>query len=161
METVTTVEIIAAVAIALGIVGIVLPILPGALLIAGGLVGWAISDGSAVAWLWAGVGLAILVIGQVVKYLIPGKRLKAAGVPNQTLIVGGLLAIVGFFVVPVVGLFVGFVLGVYLAELERVGSEKAWPSTWAATKAVGLSILIELVSGLFAAICFVAGLLLT
>ena len=40
-----------------------------------------------------------------------------------------LLGVVGFFVVPVVGLFLGFVLGVYLAELRRVGAAAAWPST--------------------------------
>ena len=32
-----------------------------------------------------------------------------------------MLGIVGFFVVPVVGLLLGFVLGVYLAELARLG----------------------------------------
>ena len=31
----------------------------------------------------------------------------------------------GFFVIPVVGLFLGFVLGVYLAELQRVGRAQA------------------------------------
>ena len=73
------------------------------------------------------------------------------------LVVGGLLGIVGFFVIPLVGLFVGFVLGVYLAELQRVGQANAWPSTWAAVKAAGLSILIELASGLLAASAFVVG----
>ena len=48
--------------------------------------------------------------------------------------------------IPVVGLLVGFVLGVYLAELRRVGSEAAWPATRHALKAVGLSMLIELVA---------------
>ena len=44
------------------------------------------------------------------------------------------LLIAGFFVVPVVGLFVGFVLGVYVAERQRVGGEQAWPSTKAALR---------------------------
>ena len=56
------------------------------------------------------------------------------------------LGVVGFFVIPVVGLFVGFVLGIYLAERRRVGQADAWPSTKAALRAVGLSILIELTS---------------
>ena len=61
------------------------------------------------------------------------------------------LGVVGFFVVPVVGLFVGFVLGVYLAERRRVGGAAAWPSTKEALRAVGLSILIELAAGVLAA----------
>ena len=59
--------------------------------------------------------------------------------------------------VPVVGLFIGFVLGVYLAERRRVGSRAAWPSTKHALKAVGLSILIELVAGVAATFVWVAG----
>ena len=35
--------------------------------------------------------------------------------------IGGACGVVGFFVVPVVGLFLGFVLGVYVAERRRLG----------------------------------------
>lgn len=152
-------DTLAALAIVVGVVGIVLPVLPGALLIAAGLLGWAVADGSGTAWAAAGIGLGILALGQVVKYVVPGRRLQAAGVPTRTLVYGGLLGIVGFFVIPVVGLFVGFVLGVYAAEVRRVGSADAWPSTWAALKAAGLSILIELASGLLATSAFVVGLI--
>ena len=34
--------------------------------------------------------------GQVVKYTVPGKQLKTQGVPNRSLVIGGLVAIVGF-----------------------------------------------------------------
>jgi hypothetical protein len=51
----------------------------------------------------------------------------------------------------VVGLFLGFVLGVYLAELQRLGGEDAWPSTKHALRAVGLSVLIELSAAMLAA----------
>jgi hypothetical protein len=64
-------------------------------------------------------------------------------------------------VVPVVGLFIGFVLGVYLAERARVGGARAWPSTTAALRAVGFSILIELVAASLAAITWVVGVGLT
>ncbi len=72
-----------------------------------------------------------------------------------------MLGVAGFFVIPVIGLVVGFVLGVYLAELNRVGTTLAWPATKHALKAVGLSILIELVATLFAAATWVAGVVLT
>nr|WP_284290737.1 DUF456 family protein [Angustibacter aerolatus] len=52
----------------------------------------------------------------MVKYVLPGRRLKDAGVPWWTTLAGVALGVVGFFVVPVVGLLLGFVLGVYLAE---------------------------------------------
>ena len=71
--------------------------------------------------------------------------------PNSTLFAGAVASLVGFFVVPVVGALVGFPVGVYVAERIRLGADGAWPSTKAALKALGLSILIEFVAGLLAA----------
>ena len=109
------------------------------------------------------VGLVILVglVGVVVKYAVPGKRLASSGVPTSTLLLGGLLGVIGFFVVPVVGLFLGFVLGVYLAEVRRLGKQRAWPATRAALVAVGLSVLIELVAALLAAVVWLGGAVAT
>ena len=78
----------------------------------------------------------------------------------------GLLAtptiwLIVFFVVPVVGLFVGFVVGVYAAEYRRVGGSAAWPSTKSALRAVGLSILIELAAATLAACVWVVGVVVT
>jgi hypothetical protein len=69
--------------------------------------------------------------------------------------------VVGFFVIPVIGLFIGFVLGVYLAEYRRLGATAAWPSTTHALKAVGLSILIELAAGVVATFIWIAGVVVT
>jgi uncharacterized protein len=77
------------------------------------------------------------------------------------LVLGGLVGIVGFFVVPVVGLPLGFVLGIYLAELQRVGRENAWPATKHALAAVGLALLIELAAGFVAVVAFVIGVVNT
>jgi uncharacterized protein len=75
--------------------------------------------------------------------------------------VGALLGFIGFFVVPVIGMFIGFVLGVYVAERARVGGALAWPSTKGALRAVGASILIELVAALLAAGAWVAAVVAT
>jgi len=155
------VELLVALAIAVGLVGILVPILPGSILIVGALLAWAWYVGGATAWAVFGVATVILVAGAVVKYLVPNRRLKEVGVPASTQWVGAAVGIVGFFVVPVVGLFIGFVLGVYLAEYRRVGGAAAWPSTKHALRAVGLSILIELVAAVAATLVWVAGVLAT
>ena len=103
----------------------------------------------------------LLVVGGVVKYLVPGRRLKDAGVPSSSQWLGAALGIVGFFVVPVIGLFIGFVLGVYLAEQRRLGAREAWPSTKSALRAAGLSILIELIAGVLATWVWIAGVVAT
>lgn len=154
-------EVLVAIVIVLGLLGIVVPLLPGSVLILGAVLVWAVDIGGATAWTVLGVVTVVLVVGAVVKYVVPGKRLKDAGIPASTQWAGAGLAVVGFFVVPVVGLFIGFVLGIYLAEQRRVGSDRAWPSTKHALRAVGLSILIELVAGVLAALAWVAGVVLT
>jgi len=157
---VTGVELLVALAIAVGLAGILVPVLPGSVLILGGVLVWALDVGGATAWAVFAVVAAILVMGGVVKYLVPNRRLKSVGVPSSTQWIGAAFGIVGFFVIPVVGLFVGFVLGVYAAERRRVGQD-AWPSTKAALRAVGLSILIELVAGVAATLVWVGGVLAT
>ena len=152
-----TVDLLVGLAVLVGLVGIVVPVLPGSILILGAVLVWAAASATAVGWVVFALVTTLLVVGGIVKYAVPGRGLKTAGVPNRTLVAGGLLGIVGFFVIPVVGLVVGFVLGVYLAELQRVGLDAAWPSTRAALRAAGLSLLIELAAGLLAAAAWLVG----
>jgi len=154
-------ELVVAITIVVGLVGIVVPVLPGSVLILGAVLVWAILEASVTAWVAFAVAALLLVTGAVVKYVIPGRSLRSSGVPRRSLVAGGVLGIIGFFVVPVIGLFLGFVLGVYVAERQRVGSELAWPTTRAALKAVGVSILIELAAGLLATTAWVVGVLAT
>ncbi|HYF71928.1 MAG TPA: DUF456 domain-containing protein [Nocardioides sp.] len=154
-------EVLVALAIAVGLVGILVPVLPGTVLVGAAILVWAWSVGGSTAWIVLAVAVLVLAAGTVAKYLLPGRRLQVAGIPASTQWFGVLLGVVGFFVVPVVGLFLGFVLGVYLAELRRVGSAQAWPSTVASLKAVGLSIVIELAAALAATVVWVVGVVAT
>lgn len=157
----TGTEVLVALVIAVGLVGILVPVLPGSVLVLLGILAWAVSLGTPTAWAVALVATVLLVVGTVVKYVVPGRRLKDAGIPASTQWMGAALGFVGFFVVPVVGLFLGFVLGVYLAEAGRVGKDRAWPSTKAALRAVGLSILIELAAAVAATWVWVIGVVVT
>lgn len=151
-----------ALAIVVGIVGTIVPILPGALLVGGAIVVWAALTGGTTAWLVAAAAVLIIAGGQLLKYLIPGKQLKASGVPNWVLAVGAVVGIVGFFVVPVIGLVLGFILGVFLAEAGRLKTFKdAWPTTVQAMKSAGWSVLIEFGSTVLAAAVWVAGVVVS
>jgi uncharacterized protein YqgC (DUF456 family) len=146
--------------VVVGLFGIVVPVLPGTVLVALGIVVWATEDGSSGAWVTLALAVLCLLVGAVVKYAVPGRRLKAT-VPTRTLLVGGVFAVIGFFVVPVVGALVGFPVGVYVAERVRVGSAGAWSSTKAALEAVGAGILIELAAAVVATGVWLAGVALT
>ena len=156
----TGVVIVCALLVAVGLAGIVVPVLPGTLLVALGIGLWSGVKGTTGGWLVFAVAAACLVAGAIVKYAVPGRRLKAA-VPTSTLLAGALGAVVGFFVIPVVGALAGFPLGVYLAERVRLGGDGAWTSTSAALRAVGASILIELLAALVATVVWVTGVVLT
>jgi uncharacterized protein len=158
----TTGVVLVGVAILVGLVGVVVPALPGLLVVWAAVLVWALVEGTTEAWVVLVVATVLVPVSQVVKYLVPDRRMRAAGVPATSLAAGGLLGAVGFFVIPVVGAFLGFVLGVYLAERLRLGGHPlAWSSTRHALKAAGLSILIELVAGLLVGVAWLATVLLT
>ena len=147
-----------------GVLGVIIPLVPGVILCWAATLVWAVFGGVESAGRWVVVAVATLValLGVVSKYAFPGRNLKRSGVPNLTLLAGGALGLVGFFLIPIVGLPIGFVLGVWLAEWRRVGDSKlAWPSTKAALRAAGLSMLIELCTALVIAGTWGVGLLAT
>ena len=154
-------EVLVALAIAVGIVGVVVPLLPGSLLVLGAILVWALDLRTGTAWAVFAVAALFIGLGAVVKYVVPGRRLKEVGIPTSTLALGAVLGVIGFFVIPVVGLVIGFVLGVYLSELNRLGRQAAWPATVHALKAVGLSMLIEVTACLLAAATWATGVTLT
>ena len=151
--------LLVALALIVSAAGILVPVLPGTLLALAALFVWALVTGGG-AWTAFGVMALLIAGGQVLKYLLPHRSMTAAGVPGRTIVVGGIAAIVGFFVIPVVGLVVGFLGGVYVAEHARLRDwNRAWNSTWVAMKATGFSILIELAALLLAASVWVAALI--
>lgn len=157
----TFVIVLSALIMALGLLAIVLPVLPGLPVVWGGVLLWAVALGQPGGWITLGLTAVIVAAGYVTEYLVPGRRMKRAGVRTSTLVIGVLTAIVGFFVIPVVGLFLGFPVGIYGVErIRRQGHAQAWHATKHALKAVGLNILIELATGAAVIITWVIALFL-
>ena len=154
--------VLVAVAIAVGLVGIMVPLLPGTLLVLGAIAVWAVVEQNVAAWVTLGVVAALLAASTLIKYLWPVRRMRAADVSTRSLAAGAVLGIIGFFVIPVLGLVIGFVLGVYLAELvNRRDHRVAWTSTVHALKGVALSVGVELCGALLATTAWVVGVYLT
>ncbi|MFC4020309.1 DUF456 domain-containing protein [Micromonospora sp. GCM10011542] len=162
-DTQAAVTVLAGLAILAGLAGVVVPGLPALPLCWGGVLVWALFGGSG-AGRWAVLAAATVVAagGTVIKYAWPGRNLKRTGVPTSSLLAGGVLGLIGFFVIPVVGVVLGFVGGVWVAERLRLGDSRlAWPATKQAVAAAGLSMLVEFLAGLLVAALWVLGLLLT
>lgn len=154
-------DFLAGFAVLAGLVGIVVVVLPGIVLQVIAVTVWAFEESTAVAWSVLIVVVGLAVAASVLKYLFPGRRLRAAGLPGWLLLTAVMVAIVGLFVIPVVGAPLGFVLTVYTFERARKGKAQAWPSTKRALRAVLTSIGIELAGGFLIAGVYFAGVLLT
>lgn len=151
--------VLVALAIAIGLAGIIVPVLPGGLLVFGAIAVWAIVEKTTIGWVVLGISAASFVTAEVIKYTWPVKRMRAADVRSSVLVIGAVCGIVGFFVIPVIGLLIGFVLGVFLAELAtRRDPARAWASTLHALRGVALSVGVEFTGALVAAITWVVAL---
>ncbi|MCH9668597.1 MAG: DUF456 domain-containing protein [Actinomycetia bacterium] len=150
--------VLVALAIAVGLVGIVVPVLPGGLLVIAAIGVWAYVENTPVSWGAFGVAAVSFGAAEIIKYTWPVKRMRQAQVRTSVLVAGGLTGIVGFFVIPVIGLVIGFVAGVFAAELAiRRDFVRAWASTVHAAKGVALSVGVELTGALLATIAWVVG----
>jgi uncharacterized protein YqgC (DUF456 family) len=138
-------------AMVVGLVGVVVPGIPGLLLVAAVTGVWAYDQPEDRAWVVFGVVLVVLILGTIAKYVLPSRTLRDAGAPRSTLALGLLLAVIGFFVIPVVGLLVGGVLGVFVGELRRLDhAGEALRSTVSTLKAIGIGMVLELLAGVVA-----------
>lgn len=129
----------------LGALGALVPGVPGTWLVWAGLMWWALSERSVAAWTLLVAATALLLVVQVVKWLLPPRRLQGSGVSRRMAVYAGAGAVLGFVLIPVVGAVPGFVGGIYWCERLRLGTHgEAWASVRAVMRAVGTSVLVEL-----------------
>jgi uncharacterized protein YqgC (DUF456 family) len=152
-----------ALAMAVGLIGTLLPLLPGLPIIWAAAFVFGLAEGfdrtGAVAFtLITLVGVAGVSAGLI----LPHRRVAARGAPASTVAAGVVLGIVGFFAIPVVGLVLGAVGGVLLAERARTGD---WDVAWTTTKDLlvgfGIGVAVEFAAGLAMILCWVAWVLLS
>jgi len=149
---VDVVVLLVGLAVLVGLVGVVVPVLPGSLLVGAAVLVWALVRGGVGPWSVFAAVAVLLVAGSLGSYLWTGRRVAASGVPQRSLVVAGLAGIVGFVVVPGVGLLLAFPGALFGLEYLRVRDVvAARDSAWLALKATGLGMLLELGLALLAA----------
>lgn len=149
-------------AMIVGTVGIVVPVLPGLVIVWGATLVWAILVQTTAGWVVLGVATVAYVIGLVAQFLIPGRRMKATGVESRVLALALVVAVVGLFVIPGIGAPIGFVGAIYLLErLKHRDHARAWRATRQALHAVMLNIGIELLTALTIITIWAIGVFLT
>lgn len=142
---------------AVGLVGVVLPFVPGAVLIWGaGLLYGILGGFESAGWAYFAIMTVLAIIGQIAQYALPSRAGVEAGASPKVLLIGAVCGIVGFFVIPVLGLPIGAVLGVLAAEYGETGD---WQRATSLTRDVivgfGLGILAEFLAGLLMIITWI------
>ncbi|MEU8506528.1 DUF456 domain-containing protein [Streptomyces brevispora] len=129
----------------LGLIGVLVPGVPGQAIVWAAVLWWALTVNTPASWGVLIGATALLLVNQALKPLLPPRHPHEAGAPRKTLMLGGIGAIVGFFVIPVVGAVAGYVGVIYGAERLRLGSWGAgWASVRSVMRATGYSVLVEL-----------------
>ncbi|MCH8564074.1 DUF456 domain-containing protein [Nesterenkonia sp. LB17] len=159
-EAITTV--IAGLLLVIGALGVVLPILPGSLLIIITLIVWALLLGGPVVWTTAIIGVVLAVIGWGSSTVLTGRSLHRQQIPRGPIMIAVVTALVGLIVFPPLGLFIGFAAGLFGAEFVR--RERDWLAAGTASlhalRAVGLGILLEFLLAGLAISAFLIGSLI-
>jgi uncharacterized protein len=132
-----------------GLVGVVVPVLPGLLLV------WVASAGTmlylgtdAAGWAVAGVLTLLFALGTGATIWLPARQGRRGGVPLRSLVAAGVGAVIGFFVIPVVGFLIGAFAGLLLGEQQRLGDwQPALASVGQVLRAYGIGVVVELVVG--------------
>lgn len=138
------VSLLAVLLLIVGLVGTVYPVLPGSVLNAVVSLAWAWVLGSVASWTFGLIACAFSIAGISASAALTGRRLVKERIPRGPILTGVAAAVVGFFVIPVVGVFVGFAAGLFGAEwARRRDARAALTSSWGALKAMGLGMLVE------------------
>ncbi|MGW2689760.1 DUF456 domain-containing protein [Streptomyces sp. NPDC001414] len=107
--------------LALGLCGVLVPGVPGSWLVWAGVLWWALYDPRPLAWAVLVGSSVVLLLTQVVRWILPPRRLRASGATPRMGVYAGAGALLGFVLLPVVGAIPGFMAGIYLHERRRLG----------------------------------------
>lgn len=139
------VSFVCAIALVVGLIGTLVPILPGVafMWLASLLYGFVVG--------YTPLGIAVMVIltallvgSVIVGVVLPRKAAVESGATTKSQVVGVIGAIVGFFVIPVVGAIIGALAGVLLAEYADKGElQPAWTATLGTAKGFGMGALAQ------------------
>ena len=155
-------ELIIGLCMATGLLGTIIPILPGIILMWATGLTWTIMDGGGwMRWLLFTFMTILTIIATLASVKIPAKKISQLETPRGTLIVASLFGMAGFFVIPVLGLPIGFILGIFLWNLIHSREfHRALQTTWQSAKSFGQVALIQLLCGLGIVGMWLIGLLI-
>lgn len=140
---------LAVVVMLIGMIGILVPALPGLLLVWIATVGTVLVQGTdPVGWMVALLLSCLFAAGTAATVLLPAREGRQGGAPPSTFVFAAVGAVVGFFALPVLGIIAGALLGLFVGERQRLGGNReAVAATRRVLRAYGVGMLIEALIG--------------
>lgn len=108
----------------LGLVGTILPVLPGLLLSICGLLIYKFGTDAPLSMVYIWIFVALTAISTVLNYLIPAKTNRKYGGTRWGSVGSITGTLVGLFFFPPFGFFIGMILGVFVGELLHDSKDK-------------------------------------
>lgn len=150
MSSDTLLVVLVAIVMVIGVAGTVLPILPGLWLIWAAALAYGLFAGFGIGG-WATMALitGLAAAGTASAVYLPQRKAASIGVPWWGQVVALVCAVAGFFIVPVIGAPLGFVVGILLVTLIRERQfQDALEATRATLKAMLLASGLQFAVGL-------------
>ncbi len=140
----------------LGLIGIIVPMLPGVFLIWLGVAVYVWQNGFDVisAPLFLFISVLVLFAGTSDLWL-PYFGAAKHGAAKRSYLLSTVGAIVGSFLLPIIGTIIGFVLGLFVGEYWKHGdADTAVSVSWGGLKGWGIATFIQFVAGVLVIIVF-------
>ncbi len=140
-----------------GLVGTIVPILPGIFMVWLGVAVYVWRDSFETLSLATFIIISfIAVFAGLADLWLPIFGARKSGAAKRTIVTGLLGAIVGSFIIPVVGTIIGYAVGVLLGEYHK---RRDWRAAWEASKGGltgwGIATIIQLVGGVVIIVIFI------
>lgn len=150
MTSGTALVVLVAIVMVIGVGGTVLPILPGLWLIWAAALGYGLFGGfGVVGWVAMALITGLAAAGTAGGVYLPQRKAASIGVPWWGQLVALACAVAGFFIVPVIGAPLGFVVGILLVTLAHERHlQGAVTATWATLKSMLMASGLQFAVGL-------------
>lgn len=146
--------VLALLVMVVGLIGTVLPVIPGTVLIFLSALGYALVEGfQAVGWPTLAVLGVLALVATTADLWASSIGAKVGGASGWSVLGGMIGGLIGFLVLSLVGAIIGAILGVLLTEIVRLGDWRkalkaggGWAIGWALATVVQVGIALTMVA---------------
>ncbi len=133
-----------------GLLGLLIPIIPGLVIIWLASLAYGLGVGfQTPGWIFFTILTIIMAVGSVVDNLVMGQQAHRNGASWISVLLAMLFGVIGTFILPIIGGFIGALLALFLAEwIRRKNWREAMTATTGWATGCGWAIVIRFLMGL-------------